>query len=404
MGLFDRRRNRAQAEVKVEKRELQQENAATQTTGYQTPVGIGFLTKYTTGRDITKLSAGFAAIDLISSKIASIPIVVHKGSKHGEIVEHPFNHVFDSTLVSKFITMKQLVWDTLVYGNGLAYIKRNGDGSPKAIIYVPHGSYTIFYNQNNQELYYQIPFLSKNKVEPVNVIHIIKNTDDGIQGKPINYYAGNSIYLAGVTDKSAASFFDNGCALSGMLKSSKKLSTEDKIDAKRSWIEALGPGNSGGIAVLGNDMTYEAVGSSSSDSQMLESRQFNVREIARFLGIPPELIGDDTNKAYNSLAQAIDALITFTLSPFISVIEEEFNRKCLKPSEKSLYVIDFKEEDLRMTDETAQAQALNSLVAGGIMTPNEARKVIGLPELDGGNDLREPKQDTAKNTQVIENQ
>ena len=53
--------------------------------------------------------------------------------------------------------------------------------------------------------------------------------------------------------------------------------------------------------------------------------------------------------------------------------------------------IDFKEEDLRMPDETAQAQALNTLVAGGIMTPNEARKAIGLPPVEGGDTLKEPK-------------
>lgn len=404
MGLLDIFKRHEEVPV-VEKRSGDATTENTTTSGYTVPVGISFLTEYLNKqRDITKLSAGFAAIDLISSKIASIPIVVREGSKYGPVIEHSFNHVFDTTLVSKFITMKQLVWDTLVHGNGLAYIKRAGDGSVKEIVYIPWGDYTISYNSLKQELYYLIPKISKKKIEPVNVIHIIKNTDDGVNGKAIAFYAGNSIYLAATTDKSAASFFDNGCAVSGLLKSSKYLSTEAKLDAKNSWMEALGPGKSGGVAVLGNDMTYEAVGSSSSDSQMLESRQFNVREIARFLGIPPELIGDDTNKAYNSLSQAIDALITFTLSPFISVIEEEFNRKCLKPSERTSYVIDFNEEELRMTDETAQAQALNSLVAGGIMTPNEARKKINLPPIDGGDELRQPEETIDNEVQVDENQ
>ena len=86
--------------------------------------------------------------------------------------------------------------------------------------------------------------------------------------------------------------------------------------------------------------------------------------------------------------------------PFIKILEDEFNRKCLKPSERNYYHIDFKEEDLRMPDETAQARALNSLVAGGIMTPNEARKILGLPALSDGDDLRQPKE--IKNDKNIE--
>lgn len=390
MGLFNRKKQEVNpveerstvSTVTIESEDLK---------GYSMPTALGFLSTKNSTRNILNLSAGFAAIDLISNKIASIPIVVK--TKEGDEVEHPFNHVFDNTISGKFITMKQLVWDCLVNGNGLCYIKRDYNGDAKELIYVPYGSFTICYNQQAEQLYYLIPMLSNKKIEPVNVIHILKNSLDGVNGKPVTWYARKAVNLATAAENAAFNYFDSGCAISGILKSNKPLSTQQKTDIKLSWNQAHVQGEPSGLAVLGNDLDFQSIGSNSAESQLLESRKYSVREIARFLGIPPELIGDETNKSYNSLAQAVDALITFTLMPFIKILEDEFNRKCLKPSERNYYHIDFKEEDLRMPDETAQAQALNSLVAGGIMTPNEARKILGLPALSDGDDLRQPKED-----------
>ena len=388
MGLFNRRK--PEVEEIVKRSDNQNAPAATDNEGgYTLPTALGFLSSKNATKNILNLSAGFAAIDLISNKIASIPIVVK--TIDGEEVDHPFNHVFDTTICSKFITMKQLIWDTLVNGNGLCYIKRDKNGVAKELIYVPWGMYSIMYNSQTRDLYYLIPSIEDRKIEPVNVIHILKNSNDGVNGKAVPFYARKAINLATSAENAAFNYFDSGCAISGILKSNKPLSTQQKIDIKTSWNQAHVQGEPSGLAVLGNDLDYMSIGANSSESQLLESRKYSVREIARFLGIQPELIGDEAGKSYNSLQQAVDALITFTLSPFIAILEDEFNRKCLLPSERKYLKIDFKEEDLRMPDETAQAQALNTLVAGGIMTPNEARKTIGLPPVEGGDTLKEPK-------------
>ena len=401
MGLFNRRK------ASVETKPTEERSTVTSVTidsdtlnGYSFPMALGFDSSLKKNVNMLNLSAAFAAVEMISNKIASIPIVVK--TQDGEPVDHSFDHVFDNTICSKFITMKQLVWDCLVNGNGLAYIKRDKNGAVKELVYVPHGSFTICYNQQAQQLYYLIPMLSDKKVEPINVIHIFKNSVDGVNGKPISWYAKKALALATASENAAFNYFDSGCAISGILKSNKPLSTQQKQDIKLSWSQAHVQGEPSGLAVLGNDLTFQEIGSNSAESQLLESRKYSVREIARFFGILPELLGDEVNKSYNSLSESLDALITFTLSPFIAILEDEFNRKCLLPSERRLYHIDFKEEDLRMPDETAQAQALNSLVAGGIMTPNEARKVLGLPALDDGDELRSPeKADNANDTTEI---
>lgn len=395
MGLFNRRKEQ-ETQPKTEKREVVTVEVDENIPTY--PMGLSFLSDFKRITDITKLSAGFAAIDLISSKIASIPIVV-KSQSDGEEVSHPFDMVFDTTLMTKFMTIKQLVWDCLVHGNGIALIDRYADGTTKSLTYIPYGSYSIVYNEATHKLYYLMPTFKKGKVEPINVIHIIKNTKDGVNGLPVSHYAANAIYLAATTDKQAANFFDSGCSMSGILKSNKVLNAQQKMDVKQSWNEVHGPQKSGGIAVVGADMDYIPTGSKANESQMIESRVFNVKEIARFLGIAPELIGDTANKVYNSLEQCIQALVNFTLNPLISILEEELNRKCLKPSERREYYIDLKEESLLVTDKTGEAQYYNTLVSAGIMTVNEARLALGLSEIKGQDELE--KKDTQESIEQI---
>ena len=379
MALFNRRKAQ-ETKPEQEKREVVTINVEADTPSY--PIGLEFLSQYKKISDITKLSAGFAAIDLISSKIASIPIVV-KTMSDGKEVDHSINHLFDKSIMTKYMTIKQIMWDTLVHGNGIALVERNSDGSAKSLTYIPHGSYSIIYEESSHKLYYLMPLYKKGKVEPVNVIHIIKNTRDGVNGLPISYYAANAVALASTTDKQAANYFDSGCSMSGILKSNKILSAQQKLDVKSSWNEVHGPSKNGGIAVIGADMDYISTANNATESQMLESRQFNVKEIARFLGIAPELIGDTTNKVYNSLEQCIQALVNFTLNPLISILEEELNRKCLKPSERGQFYIDLKEESLLVIDKTSEASYYNTLVSAGIMTVNEARESLGLPVIEG---------------------
>ena len=396
MGLFNRKR--ATDEKPVEERSTTQTITFTQedTSGYSLPMSLGFESSLKKNVNILNLSAAFSAAEIISNKIASIPIVVK--TTNDEEIRHSFDKVFDNTISNKFITIKQLIWDCLIYGNGFAYIERRRDGSVEKLTYMAPGTVSIIYNQQSRELYYLAPTITKSKIEPINMIHIFKNSVDGVNGKPISWYARKAILLAASAENAALNFFDSGCAVSGILKSNKQLSTQQKMDIKQSWNQAHLPGETSGLAVLGSDLDYVETGANSAESQLLESRKYSVREIARFFGILPELLGDEVNRAYNSVTESLKALVSFTLEPLIMILECEFNKKCLLPSEKYELYIDFKEEELYESDSTAQAQQLNSLVAGGIMTPNEARKILGLPTVEDGDNLREPKQDNTNDT------
>lgn len=388
MGLFSKRK---QEEPIIETRSNETQES------YTVPVGLDFLTPYLNKGEATAVSAFFSGIQLISNTLASVPIHV-KNRQTGEIISHSIDAALNDSLLSKFTLMKQIVWDLYVSGNGLFYIKRASDGTPVELIYCPNGSYSIIYNEMNHTLYYLIPSIGKRKIEPINVIHLVLNSKDGVNGKGIPLYAKKVLNIALATDSHAKNYFENGANIDGILKSNKPLTSAQKQDIKQSWQTVHGAGKTGGIAVIGNDMEYIAVGSSANDAQMLETREFNGIEVARYLNIDPILIGLKSASSYNSIEQAQLSFLSHCIYPLISLIETEFNRKLIKPSEKGKIYIDFDENHIMFADKSATANYYSTLVKNGIMTINEARHMLDLLPKDGADSLIIPYTDLNKNT------
>lgn len=130
-------------------------------------------------------------------------------------------------------------------------------------------------------------------------------------------------------------------------------------------------------------MSYQPIQLSASDSQMLESRQFNVQDIARFFGISPVLLGDLSHSSYSTIEATQNQFLVHTLQPYISMVEAEFNRKLLKPSEYNLS-INLDETAILKTDKTALATYYTSLLNSGVLCVNEVRKELGYSSIEGG--------------------
>lgn len=342
----------------------------------------------------TTLSAFFAALELISNSIAQLPIIIRNNGE--QVYDNHLNLLFTNTMMSKFNMMKQLVQDLILHGNALLYIERANDGTPTNLVYCENGSYQIYYYQNKKELYYRIPFCAKGKIEPINVIHLYKNSFNGYQGKPLSLYAQNVLNIAKATDKAASNYYSSGCAIQGALtiKGARKNAKEQ---ARQAFQETHSGLNSSGLVILDDDMSYTPLSSNANDSQMLETRLFNVAEIARYFNINPVLLGDLSKSSYNTIEAANIEFLTHTLMPYVTLIQDEFNRKLIKPSEKGLS-IDVDETYLLKGDKSSTASYFKTLVEAGILTRNEARKQLGYQEMEGCDTLTVSFTNVANNT------
>lgn len=375
---------------KKEKRENEQPHIdITQSACDDVNQGIALIQKLLNlkGYEALSQSAFFAAVNLISNSVAEMHWEVK--SKENEEIPSNFyaNHIFDNALLSQYILTKQLILDVLLHGNGFAYIERDKKGMPINLIYLPWGQCNIVYNKVNGALFYQAPVVSSSLIEPINIIHLRLHSIDGICGKPITSFAKNAITLSGSADKAAQEFFSSGMTVKGILSTEAPRLTKDQRESIRSaWNESQ-VGNGAGIAVLESGMKFNAISSNSKDSELLETRLFNVQEIARFFNISPVLLGDLSKSSYNSIEQAMIQFTVNCLAPYVINLEQELNKKIILPSDQDKYYIDICEEDIIKTDKQAQVNYLTTLVNSGIITRNEARRQLGFGPVDGGDEL-----------------
>lgn len=331
------------------------------------------------------ISSVYRATEIISDAIAVLPIKIKMMEKeHKSEINHSLDIVFKSELngLNKYNFMKLLIQSVILKGNGFAYIERNQDGSVKSLRFLQSTDVIINYDKVKNNLSYSVPIISKRRIEPINMIHLKKNTYDGVNGISVISYGVRSIQNANNTENSANSFFTKGCNLAGVLTVQGQLNEQQRKDIRSSWNNAYSDGGNG-LAILQGNMDYKPIQLNASDSQLIESRIFNVTDIARFFGISPVLLGDLTHSNYSTIEATQNQFLLHTLMPYIEMVEEEFTNKLLKPSEHNL-AIDLDEKALMKTDKTQQASYYATLLDKGILCVNEVRKELGYSEIEGG--------------------
>lgn len=333
------------------------------------------------------LSAVFRCTDLISDSIAMLPIKVIKDNNDckTEVQTHNLNYVFKDGIkdLTRFQFMKLLMQSVLLKGNGFAYIERANDGTVVGLRFFESNDVNIHYDkQRKNSLYYTCNLIQNKKIEPCNMIHLRKYSFDGVNGKSVLGFAERTIKLAQGGENQANNLYSNGCNLSGVLKVEGTLTKEQRQNIHTTWNQSMAEGGNG-LAVLQGNMSYQPIQVNPAEAQLLESRLFQVEEIARFFGINPVLIGDLTHASYNTLESAQQEFLLHSLQPYITMIEEEFNAKLFKPSEVG-YKINLDETAILKTDKTALASYYNSLLQSGVLCINEVRKELGYNEIEGG--------------------
>ncbi|CAG9894079.1 hypothetical protein BOVA604_2007 [Bacteroides ovatus] len=334
-----------------------------------------------------RLSAVYRAVELISDSIAMLPIFVQFEDSDGfktRYTEHSANKLLNNQpneLMTRYQFIKLMMIDVMLRGNGFAYIRRDDIGNCIELVYLRPDTVTIDYNELTRELKYRCNTVT-GIIEPCNIIHLVKYSTDGVNGVSILQNAKNTLALTSDTEKQASNFFRSGCALAGVLTVQGQLQDKQKEQIRSSWNSAYNSDGSG-LAVLQGNMSYQPISINATDAQLLESRLFNVSDIARFFGLSPVLLGDLSKSSYSTLEQSQLQFLSQTLQPYISMLEQEFSRKIFRPSEINLSV-NIDEKALIMTDKAALASYYVQLQQNGLMTANEIRKELGLPAIENG--------------------
>nr|DAN76509.1 MAG TPA: portal protein [Caudoviricetes sp.] len=341
------------------------------------------------------LSAFHRCVELISSSVANLPIAVLFIDKQGNKKQrnnHRLNVVFQNMLLSRFQFIHNLVKDVITSGNAFAYIHRDNGGNVKQITYMQPTEVQVVYNKQKGELYYQIPSISKQKIEPYDMLHLAMNSKDGIVGTSTLSLMNRTLKGAGYAEKTALNLFENnGQSPRGILTVESQLSPKQREDIKSNWASNL---SSNGVCVLQGNMRYQSLSATANDQQLLESRKFHQEQICQFLGIPPQLLGMGEPK---NIEELTNQFLTFTLQPIITLLEEEFTRKLFAPSEKN-FRIDLDENSMLRMSSSAKASYYSTLLQNGCLSINEVRNELGREAIKDGDKHIIPFTDITMNT------
>ena len=343
-----------------------------------------------TKKNAIGLSAFFSATNLISNSIALMPVSENQlnDNKRTVVENSNITPLFYNMFLTKFNVFKKIVEDVILKGNAYLYINRDEAGHPKSLTYLRPSQVAIQYNELTQDLYYLVTSsnkVTKKKILDKDMCHFVMHSNDGVNGLSIISYATRTIDSANATEQSAKQFFDSGCSINGIVRLKNPIvSDKQRNEIRQNWSQIHGGDNCSGVCVLSGVEDFTPITSDPNKSQMLETRRFNITEVARWFNINPILLGDLSHTAYNDIEAANIEFVQHTLLPWIEMLQNELTRKLIVNKKR---YIDLDENVLLKSNKTNMANYCKTLVTGGIMTANEARAQLGLNPMDGADRL-----------------
>lgn len=364
-----------------------------------------FMGGSTTGKTVNErsamqMTAVYSCVRILSEAVAGLPLHLYRYNDSGgkeKAVDHPLYrllHDEPNPEMSSFVFRETLMTHLLLWGNAYAQIIRNGKGEIIALYPLMPNKMTVDRDENGYLFYsYQrsndeaIGESGRVILKPSGVLHIPGLGFDGLVGYSPIAMAKNAIGLAIATEEYGAKFFANGAAPSGVLEHPGTLKDPSKI--REAWQSQFGGSqNSGKVAVLEEGMKYTPISISPEQAQFLETRKFQINEIARIFRVPPHMVGDLEKSSFSNIEQQSLEFVKYTLDPWVVRWEQSIMRSLLSPTEKSEYFVKFNLEGLLRGDYQSRMNGYAIGRQNGWMSANDIRELENLdliPDEDGGN-------------------
>lgn len=341
------------------------------------------------------LSTVYRCVDVISDSVAQLPLETFSIDSEGfkrPFINHPIYSLMNDEPnedMTRFTFFKTMVASILLRGNAYAYIERDFKGNTVQLIYLQDHQVSIEWILDTdgvkRKRYRIVGF--KELVEPKDMIHFLNFSYDGIIGVSTLTHARQTLGIATDSEAHAAKFFKGGANMAGIMTiEGTRVNTDQKQQNYDEWSKRTDPitGNSNGIVILEGNMKYQPISINPKDSQLLESRQFNVVDICRFFSVSPVKAFDLREANYSTVEATQLGFLTDTVAPMLVKIELELQRKLFKNSERGKVKIEFNTTGFLRADKAAQGTYLNQMFQIGAMTPNEIRRENNLPKVEYG--------------------
>ena len=359
----------------------------------------------TSGKAVTEqtamqMTAVYSCVRILAEAVAGLPLHLYKYTENGgkeKALDHPLYrllHDEPNPEMSSFVFRETLMTHLLLWGNAYAQVIRNGKGEVVALYPLMPNRMAVD-RDTEGHLYYTYyrgdDEAIKRKehavmLEPRDVLHIPGLGFDGLVGYSPIAMAKNAIGMAIACEEYGAKFFANGAAPSGVLEHPGTIKDPSRV--RDAWQSQFGgSSNSGKVAVLEEGMKYTPISISPEQAQFLETRKFQINEIARIFRVPPHMVGDLEKSSFSNIEQQSLEFVKYTLDPWVIRWEQSIQRALLSQDEKTVYFVKFNLEGLLRGDYQSRMNGYAIGRQNGWMSANDIRELENLdriPAEEGG--------------------
>ena len=353
-------------------------------------------------RTAMQTTAVYACVRILAEAVASLPLHVYEYQDDGGkklVHDHPLYYLLHdepNPEMTSFVFRETLMSHLLIWGNAYAQIIRDGAGRVLGLYPLlpdkmevqrdDKGNIYYVYSRNSDEN----PMFKEYgdiRLKAEDVLHIPGLGFDGLIGYSPIAMAKNAVGMTLACEEYGASFFANGANPGGVLEHPGVLKDPSKV--RESWNSVYrGVSNAHKIAVLEEGMKYQQIGIPPEEAQFLETRKFQINEIARLYRIPPHMVGDLDKSSFSNIEQQSLEFVKYTLDPWVIRWEQSLQRSLLLPGEKGKYFIKLNVDGLLRGDYQSRMNGYAVGRQNGWFSANDIREMENMnpiPDEEGGN-------------------
>ena len=336
-----------------------------------------------------KISTVFTCVRVLSESVASLPVRLLRVTPQGCIHEQedPLAYLLGTAPnpeMTSFVYFDTVTHHLVLTGNSYSQIQRGADGSPVAL-YPLHPHQTRPIRRPTGELCYETTDGGTKRIlEAVDVLHIPLTTFDGLVGLSPIRQAARCLGLAAATERSGSRFFGNYAMPKIALINKKVIKPEDKLKMRKDWESLQSGSNQHRVAILDQEMDLKTLSISPDESQFLQTRVHQRSEICSIFRVPVHMAGSEQKLSNSNVEQINLSFILDTLRPLLTRIESELVKKLIPgvPGQANTLAIQFDLSERQRGDTAAQVSLITAGRQWGVMTANDARRVLSLPAID----------------------
>ena len=368
--------------------------------GYSFFMGSSLAGKTVNERSAMQMTAVYSCVRILAEAIAGLPLHLYRYTDNNgkeKACDHSLYrllHDEPNPEMTSFVFRETLMTHLLLWGNAYAQIIRNGKGEILALYPLMPNRMTVDRDEKGR-LFYRYSRGGDEAIRgsetvilsPSDVLHIPGLGFDGLVGYSPIAMAKNAIGLAIAAEEYGSKFYANGAAPSGVLEHPGTLKDPGKI--RESWNSAFGgSANAGKVAVLEEGLKYSPISINPSEAQFLETRKFQINEIARIFRVPPHMVGDLDRSTFSNIENMSLEFVQYTLRPWLVRWEQSLARRLFTDEEKKKYFAKFNVDGLLRGDYQSRMNGYAVGIQNGFMSPNDVRTLEDMdliPDEEGGN-------------------